>query len=79
MRPLTERQLELLAYVASGLTADEAARRCYIQPRSAYNILSAARENAGAATTTHLALMAVREGWLEHQGRGVYTPTIPDV
>jgi DNA-binding CsgD family transcriptional regulator len=67
--PVTVRQLELLGHVASGMTIEQAAERCFIQPRSAYNTLSLARVRAGATTVTQLAVMAIDNGWLEKDGK----------
>lgn len=66
--PLTPRQLELLAHVASGKTIEEAAESTFMARQSAYNVLSAARARVGSKTVTHLAIMAIEHGWLERDG-----------
>lgn len=70
---ITDRQLELLAHVASGMTINEAAATCHLATQSAYNTLGAARHKNGAASITHLAMMALERGWLEKVG-GRYVP-----
>jgi DNA-binding CsgD family transcriptional regulator len=72
--PLTDRQLELVGLVASGLTIEQAAKRCFIAQQSAYNILSSARARAGAETMAQLAVVAVVNGWLEADDEGEYIP-----
>ena len=58
--PLTARQTELLGWVASGLTIEQAAKKCYIATQSAYNILSSARNRADVHTVAQLAVIAVQ-------------------
>lgn len=72
--PLNQRQTELLAFVASGLTIGEAAARCHIAEQSAYNTLSVGRGKAGATTVTQLAVMAITHGWLKPTGQEQYAP-----
>lgn len=72
---LSERQLQLLAYVASGLTIDQAAAKVHVAKQSAYNTLSAARGKANAATVTQLAVLAIDCGWLEKTESGEYVPS----
>ena len=67
--PLGERQMELLGYVASGLTIEQAAARCHIASQSAYNTLSQGRGKAGATTVTQLAVKAIDRGWLVKSDR----------
>jgi DNA-binding CsgD family transcriptional regulator len=73
--PLSDRQLELLALVASGNTIAEAAGQIYVAEQSAYNLLSVARGRAGAKTIPHLVLIAVQHGWLVPDGEGLATPS----
>lgn len=72
--PLSARQIELLAHVASGLTIGQAAEQCHLAEQSAYNTLSIARGKAGATTVTQLAVMAIRHGWLKPTGPDTYAP-----
>lgn len=69
--PLTPRQLELLAKVSSGLAINKAADEMFIANQTAYNILAAARKNAGAGSSEHLVVMALHNGWLRIDGEGV--------
>ena len=72
--PLSTRQIELLGYVASGLTIGQAAEKCHLAEQSAYNTLSVARSKAGAATVTQLAVMAISHGWLKPTDQDTYVP-----
>jgi DNA-binding CsgD family transcriptional regulator len=72
--PLTPRQLELLALVASGLTIEEAAEKAFMAPRSAYNTLSLARTRSGCKTVTQLAVRAIIKGWLQSDDEGQLSP-----
>ena len=74
--PLTERQLELLGFVASGLTIEQAAEEVCLARQSAYNVLSSARSRAGASTVTYLAVLAIERGWLKKDGEGRYSPAV---
>ncbi len=74
--PLTDRQTELLSYVSSGLTVEQAARQTFIAPQSAYNILSAARSKADVQTMAQLCVKAVVEGWIEKGDDEAYHPAV---
>lgn len=74
--PLSDRQLELLALVASGHTIAEAAGKIYIAEQSAYNLLSQARTRADARTIPHLVLIALQHEWLMPDGEGLATPSV---
>lgn len=64
----TDKQLELLAHLCSGLNIDEAAKKQYIAPRSAYNMLGKARQKMGISSNEQLVFVSLREGWLEIDG-----------
>jgi DNA-binding CsgD family transcriptional regulator len=68
--------MELLGYVASGYTIEEAAERVFLARQSAYNVLSAARERASCKTVAQLAVRAVTSGWLEMDDGGIYRPAV---
>lgn len=72
--PLTQRQLELLAKVCSGLAINQAAAEMFIAKQTAYNILAAARKNAEAGSSEHLVVIAIHNGWLEIDGEGSIAP-----
>lgn len=61
----TDRQLELLADLCSGLNIDEAAKKQFIAPRTAYNVLANTRKKVEANSTEQLVVVAFAEGWLE--------------
>lgn len=73
--PLSSRQLELLGYVSSGFSIDQAAEKAHVAPTTAYNALSVARSKAGAKSIPQLALMAVENGWLTKGKDGSYSPS----
>lgn len=71
---ITPRQLELLAKICSGLPINKAAADMFIAPKTAYNILAAARRNADAGTNEHLVVIALQAGWLEMDDEGTVAP-----
>lgn len=64
----TDKQLELVAHLCSGLSIDEAAKKQFIAPRSAYNMLGKARQKMDISSNEQLVFIALREGWLEIDG-----------
>lgn len=64
----SDKHLELLAHLCSGLNIDEAAKKQFIAPRSAYNMLGKTRQKLGANSNEQLVFIAFREGWLEIDG-----------
>lgn len=75
--PITPRQLELLAKISSGLPIKKAAEAMYITPRSAYNLLAAAKRNSGVGTVEHLVVIAIHNGWLKIDDEGQVKPVAP--
>lgn len=66
---LTEREREVMALVAGGLTNDEIAERLYMSPATARTHVSRAMTKLGTRDRTQLAILAyesglVRPGWL---------------
>ena len=66
---LTDRESEVMALVAGGLTNDEIARKLYMSPATARTHVSRAMTKLGARDRTQLAVIAyetglVRPGWL---------------
>lgn len=74
---LTERQLELIALVASGLTIEQAAPRVHLAQQSTYNVLSMARSRAGASTLPHLVAICLIKGLIVESGEGTFAPSAP--
>lgn len=64
----SEKQLELLAHLCSGLNIDEAAKKQFIAPRSAYNMLGKSRQKMGVSSNEQFVFISLREGWLESDG-----------
>jgi DNA-binding NarL/FixJ family response regulator len=66
---LTEREREVMALVAGGLTNEEIAERLYMSPATARTHVSRAMTKLGARDRTQLVVLAyetglVRPGWL---------------
>ncbi len=62
--PLTERQLEIVALVAEGLTNREIAGRLYISHNTVKVHLRNIFTKTGVASRTELSMLAMREGWV---------------
>lgn len=69
----TERQLELLAFMCSGLSIADAAKKQFITDRSAYNVIRNVRTKVGASSNEHLVVIALTEGWLKVADDGKVT------
>ncbi|MEA3308254.1 MAG: LuxR C-terminal-related transcriptional regulator [Chloroflexota bacterium] len=63
-KPLTERQLEITALVAGGLTNREIAARLYISHNTVKVHLRNIFTKTGVASRTELSMLAMREGWV---------------
>ncbi len=64
MKP-SDRQAEVLALVAEGLTNIEIGKRLFIGATTVHTHLSALLLRAKARNRTHLVTIAFREGWLK--------------
>ncbi len=62
--PLTERQLEIVALVAEGLTNREIAARLFISHNTVKVHLRNVFAKTGVASRTELSMLAMREGWV---------------
>jgi two-component system nitrate/nitrite response regulator NarL len=62
--PLTERQLEYVQLVANGLANKEIARRLGVSAKCVENMLGAIGRRLGTRNRTHMAVRAIREGWI---------------
>lgn len=62
--PLTDREREVLAAVAEGLTNHEIAEKLFIGFSTVKTHLDHARTKLGARNTTHAAILALRAGHL---------------
>jgi DNA-binding CsgD family transcriptional regulator len=62
--PLTERQLEIVALVAEGLTNREIAARLFISHNTVKVHLRNIFTKTGVASRTELSMLAMREGWV---------------
>ncbi len=62
--PLTERQLEITALAAGGLTNREIAARLYISHNTVKVHLRNVFAKTGVASRTELSMLAMREGWV---------------
>lgn len=58
------KRLELLRYVADGLTPAEVAEAMSLSPNTVKYYLALLRGDAHADTTAHLVAIGFREGWL---------------
>ena len=63
--PLTERQLEITALVAEGLTNREIAAQLYISHNTVKVHLRNVFTKTGVASRTELSMLAMREGWVK--------------
>jgi DNA-binding CsgD family transcriptional regulator len=61
---ITQRQVEILALVAQGLSSPQIAERLHISPKTAANHVAAILTRLGAATRAEAVAIAVREGLL---------------
>ncbi len=62
--PLSDRELEIVALVAEGLTNREIAQRVYLSPNTVKVHLRNVFVKTGVASRTELSILAVREGWI---------------
>lgn len=62
--PLTERELEMVALVAEGLTNREIAARVFLSPNTVKVHLRNIFAKTGVSSRTELSILAVREGWI---------------
>ncbi len=62
--PLTERELEMVALVAEGLTNREIAAQVYLSPNTVKVHLRNIFTKTGVASRTELSILAVRERWI---------------
>lgn len=68
-----DRQLELLAYLCSGLNIAQAAKKIFMAERTAYNMMGETRKRVGANSTEQLVVIAFKEEWLEVDDDGKVT------
>lgn len=61
----TDRQLELLAHLCSGLNIAEAAGKIFVAERTAYNMMGETRRRVEANSTEQLVVIALQKKWLE--------------
>lgn len=73
MLDLTKRQIDILARVASGQTADVIAADEYLSPHTVKNTLADAKARVGAPSTANLIALAVSDGTIVRNGRS-FTP-----
>jgi DNA-binding NarL/FixJ family response regulator len=62
---LTPRELEILAFVAAGLTNREISEALYISEQTVKNHLSTIFHKLGVPNRTHAVMYATRQGWLD--------------
>ncbi len=62
--PLTERELQSLAYVAAGANYKEAALGLNISPRTVEKYVERSRRRLGVETSMAAAVLALRRGWI---------------
>ncbi len=62
---LTERELEVLALVAQGLTNDQIARQLHLSTRTVEAHLTHIYNKLNVSSRTEAAMLAMRKGWLE--------------
>lgn len=67
-RPLSQRELEVVALVVDGHSNDEIAVRLGISVKTVESHLTRIFERVQVASRTELATRAIREGWLETAG-----------
>ncbi|TFG71138.1 MAG: helix-turn-helix domain-containing protein [Anaerolineales bacterium] len=63
-QPLSERELEITALVAEGVTNREIAERLFLSPNTIKVHLRNIFTKNGVSTRTELSMMAVQEGWI---------------
>ena len=64
-QPLSERELEIIALVAEGLTNREIAVRLFLSPNTVKVHLRNIFTKTGVSSRTELSMLAVQEGWVE--------------
>lgn len=62
---LTDRQLEVLVYLANGWNQDEIARDQFISVNAVHRHIAEARKRLNARSTTHLIALAVSSGLIQ--------------
>jgi DNA-binding NarL/FixJ family response regulator len=62
LEPLTEREREVMALVAAGLSNDEIARRLFVSPATAKTHVSRAMVKLGARDRAQLVVFAYESG-----------------
>jgi DNA-binding CsgD family transcriptional regulator len=72
---LTQRQLEYIAMFASGADYTAIAAAKFVSYYTVRNVLERARANVGAASFTHLCVLALEAGLIERNGVG-YKPVV---
>ena len=78
--PLSERELEIVALVADGLTNREIAARIYLSPNTVKVHLRNIFTKTGVASRTELTVLAMQAGWIEVPGIVVApTPAEPSL
>ncbi len=68
-RPLSTREIEVVALVVEGRSNDEIAARLAISVKTVESHLTRIFERVDVASRTELATRAIREGWLEAAGQ----------
>lgn len=66
--PLTERQLEVLALAAEGLTNYDIAQRLYVSVRTVEAHLTHIYDRLGVSSRTEAVVRAMRQGWIPSAG-----------
>ena len=69
MRPPSERELEVIGLVVAGHSNDEIAAGLAIGPRTVESHLRRLFARYSVYNRTALAMLAVREGWIDKVGR----------
>jgi DNA-binding NarL/FixJ family response regulator len=68
LRLPSERELQIVAMVAAGASNDEIARDLHVRPKTIESHLRTLFDRYGVVSRTDLAMHAVNEGWIRHQG-----------
>ena len=68
-QPLSEREQQIAALVATGASNKEIARQLFISIKTVKNTLTRVFEKTGAYSRTELAIQIVRSGWSTAVGR----------
>jgi DNA-binding CsgD family transcriptional regulator/N-acetylneuraminic acid mutarotase len=68
-QPLSERELEIIALVAEGLTNREVAVSLFLSPNTVKVHLRNIFTKTGVASRTELSMLAVQEGWVEFENQ----------